>query len=267
MEERHITGKRFIKYLSIPYLEDCLDILDSEVYVFEKLDGSNCQIRVIDGRIAFGSRARYLEGIVLREGHGWFRDFSSWVWRKGDLYNIPPHLILYGEWLHLNQIKYDNENMNDFYLLDVYDLEKGKFIPYDEAVEEIKRHNVSVNVLRILGKGKFDKESLKRILHEESDYYHGIKEGLVLKDYANQRFAKMYHPRFSEVVEGEGIPLNQKYVTPSRVFRVQQRLREEGKKDSIEVLVQALQKDIEKTTGVSLTEKDIRQALSLIRDK
>jgi hypothetical protein len=254
-------GKEFMKYPGIPYIEVVPFILNNPVYVFEKLDGGNCQVRKIDGRIIPGSRSNFLEGNAV-DRIVWFKDFVSWANTNPDFHNLDENFVIFGEWLAFHNIMYDSKNMNQFYFLDIYDIEDRKFVPYDEALAYLDMMGINVSTLRVLQKGLTSLNRLDRILHEPSDYRSGNKEGIIIKDYATQQFAKMLHPLFSEKVEGERIlPDSEKYVTFNRWRKTKEALIEEGKKLTLENIISRIVSDIEKGHGVRLGKKEIYERL------
>jgi hypothetical protein len=251
---------KYIKYPSIPYLAAALDILSNEVELFEKLDGGNCQIRKIQGRIVPGSRSNYLEGNKVNKVW-WFEDFVRWVGNKTkqDLYGLDSNFVIFGEWLALHNIKYSFENMGQFYFIDMYDIERKRFLEYEQGKDYLKMLGIELNTIRCLGKGKFHRAELDRRLGEKSDYREGCKEGIVIKDYQRQRFAKLLHPEFSEVSYNRRLPAIDRYVTKKRLEKTQQAMKEEGKDISRKNLADRIKKDVLTDQGVALSEKQIEK--------
>ncbi len=256
---------KYIKYPSIPYLEAVPDILDNEVELFEKLDGGNCQIRKIQGRIVPGSRSNYLEGNKVNKVW-WFEDFVRWVGNKTkqDLYGLDPNFVIFGEWLALHNIRYNSENMDQFYFIDVYDMERERFVEYEQGKDYLKMMGIELNTVRYLGKGKFHRGELDRMLDEKSDYRKGCKEGIVIKDYQKQRFAKLLHPEFSEVANNRRLPPIDRYVTKKRLEKTRQAMKEEGKDISRKCLADRIKKDVLTDQGVALSEKQIEKRLKTL---
>ena len=93
----------YFKYPSIPYLEANLDILQQPVSVFEKLDGGNCQVRKLNGRVIAGSRSHFLEGENVNR-ISWFKSFVRWVNSVPELYKLDERYALNGEWLAFHKI-------------------------------------------------------------------------------------------------------------------------------------------------------------------
>ncbi len=264
---------RFIKYPGIPYIEAKPEILKSPVYIFEKIDGGNCQIRNIGGRIIPGSRSNFLEGNRIIDRVHWFKDFVRWVGKYFSNYpslNLDPNFIIYGEWLAFHNILYNQENMDRFYFIDLFDTEERRFIPYDQALEYLEMMGIEicqtprrtsknkVNILRILKKGQVSMGELEKLLNQESDYRESTKEGLVIKDYQNQEFVKILHPEFSEKVEStRNMSEYERYVTQNRYRKTKNALIEEGKEPTLEAIISRIKADVKKGHKVSLKERDI----------
>lgn len=187
-------GPDFVKYLEIPHLMEVPEILNRNcLEVYEKLDGGNSQVRVCDGRIFTGSRANFLN----REEHfrfDWFKDFNKWTKSNHSFYNLPENFIVYGEFLAPHTLKYKPEFESRFFLIDVYDLSKSQFISYQNARRLLEDSLGIKNILFLeaLAKGKISMEKLKEITMGESQYSEYGREGVVIKDYFNQRFAKLW---------------------------------------------------------------------------
>lgn len=184
----------FVKYPEIPHLMEVPEILDQDyLEVYEKLDGGNCQVRIYGGKIFAGSRANFLS----REEYfrfDWFKDFNKWAKSNYSFYNIPENLIIYGEFMAPHTLTYKPEFTNRFFLIDVFDLSQKGFIPYAVARRgleddlEIKE----VLFLETLVRGEISMPQIKKIVMGESQYSNYGREGVVIKDYHHQNFAKLW---------------------------------------------------------------------------
>ncbi len=183
---------RFLKYPRMQHLAEALDILDNNVNVFEKMDGGNSQVRKIKGRIICGSRARFL----LRErdlAQPWFKNFQRWALSNYSFYNLPENLVVYGEWLSRHTIDYNPEFIDKFFLIDLYNINKKMFLHYDEAKQTVEDLEIEdVLTLNELARGMVTKNQLEKLALGKSDYSDGSREGVVIKDYENQRFVKLW---------------------------------------------------------------------------
>ena len=194
----------FIKYPEIPHLAETPEILDGKnVEIFEKIDGGNCQVRISNGRLFCGSRANFLK----RTEHfrfDWFKDFNKWAMSNQSLHNLPENLIIYGEFSSPHTIFYNSESTNRFFLIDIYNISNGKFLPYEESKSllETKLFVEDILFLDILAKGKISLESVKYLATGKSRYSHGDREGVVIKDYKKQKFAKLWRTSVNQTREG-----------------------------------------------------------------
>lgn len=194
----------FVKYPEIPHLIENLDILDSDcLEVYEKLDGGNSQIRIYDGKIFTGSRANFLN----REENfkfEWFKDFNKWAKSNYSLYNLPENLIIFGEFLSPHTLKYKPEFENKFFFIDLYDLNQKKFIQYEVAKSGLEK-DIGIEkilFLKSLANGKLDLSAIKDLAIYKSQYSDYGKEGVVIKDYHHQNFAKLWRTSANPTKEG-----------------------------------------------------------------
>ena len=188
------TKLTFLKYQEIPHLMADLSILDSDnLQVFEKLDGGNSQVRVFQGNILTGSRANFLTR-EERFRFDWFRDFNNWAKSNHSFYNLPEDLIVYGEFTSFHTLAYRPEFTNRFFLIDVYDTHDKRFIPYAQARKKLEGSLGIRDVLFLdsLKEGRLSLEELKDLATGESQYSAYGREGIVVKDYNAQRFAKLW---------------------------------------------------------------------------
>ena len=187
----------FIKYARIPHIYEVPNMLKGPVEVYEKLDGGNVQVRTHKGRILVANRANYLtDKFVLSKSHipecKWFRDFLKWSSKNYSFYNLPENKIIFGEWLAKHTLDYLPEFHDKFYLIDIFDINSKRFIPYNESSELVKKLRISdLNFLRALFKGKADMFKLENLVHK-SDYRDGPSEGVIIKNYDSQEFAKLW---------------------------------------------------------------------------
>ena len=184
---------RFMKYPRIPHLYEIPEIVDHGVEVYEKIDGGNAQIRKLDGRTRCGNRANFLDD--KRFDQFWFRDFLKFVMKNDSFYNLPENIIVFCEWLAPHTLDYKEECKNRAYLTDVYDKDRKLFLPYQEGKEVLVDKGIEELVfLDCLFTGKISINAIKWIAaNKKSRFRDNDKkmEGVVVKDYAGQRFAKL----------------------------------------------------------------------------
>lgn len=183
--------KKFLKYPKILHLNETLEILDHPVEVYEKLDGGNSQIRNILGRVFAGSRSKFLTNPKYFS-QPWFKKFQKWALSNSSMYNLPENFIIYGEWLSKHTLDYFPEFTDKFFMIDLFDLEKNRFVQYKDAKERLTELGVNdLLYLKSLIKGKINEKDLEHLI-QSSDYRKGDREGLVIKNYDLQKFAKLW---------------------------------------------------------------------------
>lgn len=187
-----MTVKQFKKFPSIPHVAEIPEIRDGDLEVYEKMDGGNTQVRVINGRLFCGNRSKFLEKEKFFKMK-WFKEFKDWVMANYSFYNLPENLILYGEWTSKHTLSYHPKFTDKFFMIDLKDLNDGRFIPYFTAKEMLTELGVEgVLFLNLLHKGKITKTELEKLAIGRSDYSYGWREGVVVKDYENQLFGKLW---------------------------------------------------------------------------
>jgi ATP-dependent RNA circularization protein (DNA/RNA ligase family) len=106
----------FKKYPKVHRLgkEETEGILEGEVHIEEKIDGSNVSIWFADGELQVGTRNQR-----ITEGFNGFVDFVRNHPTLPTLFERYPHIRLYGEWLVKHTIAYKETSYKQFYLFDV----------------------------------------------------------------------------------------------------------------------------------------------------
>ena len=180
----------FVKYERIPHLWEIPELLDRDVEVYEKLDGGNAQIRKYKERVLAGNRSKFLTDRNKR--FPWFQVFLKWALGNYCFYNLSENEIIFGEWLSKHTLDYFPEKMNRFYFIDLFDMNSQRFMPYQSAVRRLEELEIEeVEFLSLLFKGRTNMNHLEQLVRR-SDYREGRAEGLVIKDYNSQRFAKLW---------------------------------------------------------------------------
>ena len=257
----------FVKYGRLTTLaspEEVKSYSDRTLEVFEKIDGGNCQVRNIGGWNLFGgSKSRFLQGPFIHRWP-WFQKFLKWMRSNESLYNLPQNFILFGEWMGNHTIRYKQEHVDKFFVLDVMELPERRFMEYYEVRGFLSGLKIrDVNFLETLELGKIDAGTLERLLNEPSDFYEGPKEGLVLKDYESpqQQFFRLYHPEFSELLSSrEG---NADCLTVARFRKnIWAAFEEKGRKLYTEDILKYVRRDIEDDRRDVPKEKEINKKLN-----
>lgn len=182
-----------------------------EVYVFPKLDGTNASVWFEDGgEVGYytvcGSRTRTLSSTSDNAG------FWQWVhMNQAPLWKVfnegGKDWTIYGEWLVPHTVKtYREDAWRKFYVFDVYDTAKGKYLHYTEWEPTIKAAGLDVIEPLCI----FTNPTPEQLQREaENNTYlildgAGCGEGIVLKNYSwentrgNQPWAKLVRNEFKE---------------------------------------------------------------------
>lgn len=140
-----------IKYSKTPRLTKSLGVYDDnyDVVVEEKIDGANCAVSFIDGKLTLQSR-----GHILTGGKREFLFKRFWPWAYERL-NTLQHIlgeryILFGEWMYAkNRMYYDN--LPDYFIaFDIWDKHNNFFLNTDGWRKKIANSDIeTVHFLNI----------------------------------------------------------------------------------------------------------------------
>lgn len=234
-------------------------ILSGEAYVFEKLDGGNCQLRSFRERLLATPRSGNRP--YNPAAHPWLGAFEKWANRFYARHSeeycaplselLPEHLILFGEWLSPHTIEYDPQFTDKFYLIDVYDTRTGHFIEYPEAVQQATVGGLlPLETTPVLYRGQPTRQSLEALANAQSSHYSGTREGVVIKNYGTQAFAKLLSVQFSEVDSSKRGSLS--YLTSRRLEKSILRVRDEGSEITYDAVLAELRGDLEEEAGIDI---------------
>lgn len=190
------------------------NITIGDCYIFPKIDGSNgCIYMGDDGQIKAGGRKRELTlendnkgfyAYVLKNEikytmcmehlYNMFSTFANW---EPNVKNV----ILYGEWLVPHTIRsYDKEAFNCFYIFDVY-LEYGntcRYLSFEDYSPILKKYEIKYvpPITKLTNPRKQD--FVDQL--DKATFLNGDKagEGIVIKNYDKQLFAKIVSSEFRE---------------------------------------------------------------------
>ncbi len=207
-----------------PYCNET--IIDKGVYVFEKVDGANVSIRKNMNHIAGWSRGAPI-GNSKKYYFDQFRRFL-YDYLNPEIFDLPKDFIIFGEFTHkgYGHILYDEENLNKFFMIGIYDQSKSKFLHPKESQYwiELMGLDKKIKSIPLLSEGKVNPLIIEEAL-EKSKLYSGVPEGVVVHQYSDEfqnglRFSKIYHSDFVETdSKKKGV---EKYVTKRRLIKVGQ---------------------------------------------
>lgn len=202
----------FIKYMHIERLgtEATEGILDGQVWIYPKIDGTNASIWFQDDgdagwRIASGSRNRELS--IESDNAG----FASWVFTRPnliDFFDNHPSFYLYGEWLVPHSLKtYREGAWRDFYVFDVYDATQEQYLSYEAYKPLLEEFGINYIPPIAIIKNP-DPDSIMKCLDKNGYLIEdgkGVGEGITIKNYGwankfgQQIWAKVITNEFKEI--------------------------------------------------------------------
>ena len=171
------------------------------IQITEKWDGSNASIRydIETGKLVAFSRKLELSFSKTLNG------FWNYVQNlNAEDYKDTPNYVIFGEWGVKNAIKYNSEFYKNWYVYDIYDVEKEEYLPQTEVKKFVEKHGLTY--IHVLYEGEFISwEHCKTFCN--SPAYGDLQEGIVIKNqtklnnpYSRTPFVlKIVNDCFSEV--------------------------------------------------------------------
>lgn len=177
------------------------ELLSGEVVLEEKVDGANLGFSVDeDGTLKAQNRGSYLE---LEAPEGQWKPLKRWLGlrREALIDALWPDLMLFGEWCYaVHSVRYTR--LPDWFLaFDVFDRSSGEFWSADRRNGLIE--NLEIASVPELGRGRYDVESLKKVL-AHSHLADGPAEGLYVRREVSGRLrarAKLVRQEFVQAIE------------------------------------------------------------------
>lgn len=208
--ETTTTETGFRKYDHVQRLghPEVQGLTDGLVHVFPKIDGTNAPIWFEDDKVRAGSRNRELS--LEADNAGFFRwlsdDKDPAAQALNSFARIYPDCIFYGEWLVPHTLKtYREEAWRRFYLFDVYDRYKDRYLSYDEYTTLV---GDKIDVIPPLCTFENPSDEQLQELVAQNKYLiedgQGLGEGIVIKNYlwrnkfGRQPWAKIVRNEFTE---------------------------------------------------------------------
>lgn len=205
---------QFKKYQHLErlYKKEVNGIEQGTCYIFSKLDGTNSQIWMENGKLRAGSRNNVLE--LDKDNYG----FYQYVLNNKELYlpffTILPNATLYGEFLKKHNIStYRNNAWDKFYVFDVmltncyveygiYHLTNTRYVEYD--IYQKTLHQLGIPYVPLIAKVNDYKGDFSEFL-PQADFLleSGHGEGIVIKNYdfvnkyGETKWAKLINENFS----------------------------------------------------------------------
>lgn len=206
------------------------------IVIQEKLDGANASFRRVGDKILAFSRKTQLNA----ENN--LRGFYEWT-QTLDAKSLIEDCPYFGEWSCRHKIDY-GENLNKFYMYDIYSPEKQKYLDFDIVKSEAGR--LGLNLIPVLYEGPFVSfEHLQSFVGKSEVAPEGVEgEGIVVKNhaytnrYGDQLFVKLVTDSFREI-QSQKAPKDPNFVsqeqaivetvlTKARVEKLLHKLVDEG---------------------------------------
>jgi len=173
------------------------------IYIEEKIDGGNFRFMLTEeGKLYFGSR-KIDFGTEDIEMGGQFHRCIEYVKKninRKNLEKFGSSFIFFGENCIKHTVNYDWEKIPPYLAYDIYNLETGKFIDghgVQDICQILNLPMVPVIAYDVCGQSVID--SWVTRTEFPSEYAVDEKaEGIVIKNYDKQIFAKIVDPRFKE---------------------------------------------------------------------
>jgi len=162
-----------------------------ECYIFPKIDGTNGSVWLNGHELCGGSRRRKLS--LDNDNAGFFKAIMENEAVR-EFLDVFPTQRLYGEWLVPHSFKkYREDAWRKFYIFDVYDDAKEKYLPYLEYEDKLKQFGIDyIPAMTVTKNATYDgllkalQENVFLVLDGE-----GCGEGIVIKNYDYQnRFGR-----------------------------------------------------------------------------
>jgi len=226
------------------------------IIIEEKIDGANFRFMIKDGVMIFGSRNN-----IICEGDAELdKNYKSWKRcveyvkekiRRLEIMHVEG-AIFYGECCIRHSMGYNWETMPPFLGFDIYSLKEKRFLDWDEK-QFIFEKNLGLPLVPLVKKckakdiKKIDEKLVPKTLYPSPSAKDLLAEGVVIKNYGKQIFAKVVREAFKEV-NREAFGNNKKFVkddserivavyaTNARIDKCAFKLLESGEKLGMELM-------------------------------
>lgn len=196
MAKEDLKFKKYPKIRQLGHKEND-GILDGELCIEEKIDGANFRFMFKDDRIIFGSRTQSIGDSEMEISGNWKRcvGFIRETVENSKKQGLKG-LMFYGENCIKHSYEYDWDKIPPFLGFDIYDLKKEQFIDVSKKHLLFKKLGLpSIESVIVLAKDLTEKD----LEIPMSEYADNVAEGIVIKNYKKQLFAKIVSDKFKEI--------------------------------------------------------------------
>lgn len=201
--------KEFIKYPKIRRLghheNKGIITTGNIVAVQEKIDGANFRFMLKNEQLVFGSKKCFLRLEETKTYNKQFQRCIDYIKNNINIFSLKMisvkygTLIFFGENCVKHTINYDWDRIPPFLGFDIYSTRRGLFLSYSDVYSLYKQLNLPIVPLLTITNEKEKVQSyIKNIEELKSEYYDGFAEGIVIKNFKKQLFAKVKRKDFAE---------------------------------------------------------------------
>lgn len=209
---------------------------DTNIAVWEKLDGANASFKLSDNIVQAFSRNRQLDEEETLRG------FFEYVNTKVPNDKLTEGFVYFGEWLVPHTVKYNETAYYNFYLFDIWDGTLEEYLDYDLVKSEAEKLGLTMAPLFYHGPS-LPIETIKKEYVGKS-HFGDVGEGVVIKadNYftpkGEQLYVKVVSDEFAEKAKTKKHSVNsnvvpyqmiaEQYVTEARAEKLVNKLVDEG---------------------------------------
>ena len=167
------------------------------IYIEEKIDGSNAAIRY-DGEtdsIVAQSRKQILTPTNTLRG---FYEFTQRLDINKVRDILGDNLCLFGEYLVAHSVPYPDDKYGNFYAYDLYDLDRGEYLPQEKAIEIATKLGLPYVPIFYTGEFQSWEHCMSFVGRTELGGEYG--EGIVVKSQTRLNDPDYRHPFYLKIV-------------------------------------------------------------------
>ena len=219
------------------------------VVIQEKVDGSNFRFWLEDGEIRFGSRR--VDYVDEKNYEEWAKAIE-YIKSKVNPEDLREDFIYVGEFIRPHTVQYDFDSAPPFVGFDILNRWTGDIIHYLISYAEFDSLGLPfINTYFVGEAGLITDVLIEELKKKKSAYGAEVQEGVVLKNYSRNIFAKSVNPEFLEDFKkkfGDKVKpkmtaeakVVERFITPARVKKIITQIYEDKGSVSAEDIPQIL---------------------------